>query len=136
MTSKTITSFLAAGVIAIGALIPATAGADPTDNTQLEAPEQVTVRVVNNNWADMRVYVVQGRSRLVRLGTVTSFTTSKFRVPKWFNPDADQLQLVVRGLAGRSSAVAPILVEEGDVVEVRIENNIAVSNVRIVTQDN
>ena len=135
MTSKRIQPILFAAIIAIAGFTPAMANAVPTDELPAVSDQRVTVRVVNNNWLDMRVYVVQGRSRLVRLGTVTSFATSKFQVPRWFNPDADQLQLVLRGIGGPSNATSPILVRQGDLVELRIENNISTSNIRVVSQE-
>ena len=135
MASKTLKSIIVAGVLAVSALVPAAAIAIPANVVPEAKEEGVTVRVVNNNWSDMRVYVVQDRSRIVRLGTVTSFTTTKFQLPRWFNPSSDQLQLVLRGIGGQSSATAPVLVSEGDLVELRIENNISTSNVRVVSQD-
>ena len=135
MASRNIQSILLAGIIAIGGFTPAMADAVPLDEVPAVSDQRVTVRVVNNNWSDMRVYVVQGRSILVRLGTVTSFATSKFQVPRWFNPDAERLQLVLRGIGGQSNATVPILVRQGDLVELRIEYNLSTSNVRVVNQE-
>ena len=136
MTSKRIQSILFAAIIAISALTPAAVSAVPADDARSVTDERVTVRVVNNNWSDMRVYIVQDQSRLVRLGTVTSFTTSKLQVPHWFNPASDQLTLVARGIGGRqSTATVPIVVSQGDLVELRIENNLGTTNIRVVSQE-
>ena len=124
MISKRIQSILFAAIIGIAGFTPAMANAVPTNEVPAVSDQRVTVRVVNNNWSDMRVFVVQDGSTLWRLGTVTSFATSKFQVPRWFNPAADQLILVARGIGGQSNATSPIQVRQGDLVELRIEYNI------------
>ena len=45
--------------------------------------QPVTVRVTNNNWLDMRIYVVETttQGRRWRLGNVTGLTTARFDIP-------------------------------------------------------
>jgi len=72
-TPKTLAATVAA-VLALGACAP------PVQPDGPSAVPAATVRVTNNNWADMNVFVVRNGMR-TRLGTVTSLKTTTFRVP-------------------------------------------------------
>ena len=47
-----------------------------------ESHVKTTIRVVNNNWLDMNIYVLSGPQRL-RLGTVTGVSTQIFVIPDY-----------------------------------------------------
>ncbi len=65
--------------------------------------ELVTVRVTNNNWLDMRIYVVEtaiGRRRWP-LGTVTSLSTARFEIPIQLGADLGTVILVAEAIGSR-----------------------------------
>ena len=62
--------------------------------------EPVTVRVTNNNWLDMRIYVVEtttGRRRW-HLGTVTSLSTARFAPPDHLGAALGTVILLAEGV--------------------------------------
>lgn len=65
--------------------------------------EPVTVRVTNNNWLDMRIYVVEttlGRRRWP-LGTVTGLSTGRFEIPDHLRPELGSVILVAEAIGSR-----------------------------------
>ena len=73
------------------------------ERAQDRVGEPVTVRVTNNNWLDMRIYVVEtaiGRRRW-RLGEVTSFSTARFEIPDRLGADLGSLILVAEAIGSR-----------------------------------
>ena len=65
--------------------------------------EPVTVRVTNNNWLDMRIYVaetVTGRRRWP-LGNVRGLTTASFEIPDHLDADLGNLVLVAEAVGSR-----------------------------------
>ncbi len=87
-----------------------------------EADEVVTIRVVNQNWHDMRIYaIVDGLS--VRLGTVTGFTTRTLKIRRSLIGFGADLELVAFGLGNRSAIYSGhVIVSPGDQLEFRVEN--------------
>lgn len=55
--------------------------------------ETLTVRIVNRNWADMRVYIERDGLRVV-LGLVTSGSTETFAAPREMTGAAATLRLI------------------------------------------
>ena len=89
--------------------------------------DKVTVRVENQNWLDMRVYViVSGFAH--RLGTVGSFGVEEFKLRKgWVGPSSE-IQMVAVPIGARTANYSQgVLVIPGDYVEYRIENSLAMS---------
>lgn len=85
------------------------------------APQAETaVRVVNQSYLDMNVYVVRGGQRL-RLGTVTGLSTQVFMLrPDMIGPAAE-VQFEVHPIGGRGNPrTERITVYPGDVVELMI----------------
>ncbi len=65
--------------------------------------EPVTVRVTNNNWLDMRIYVVEttlGRRRW-HLGYVTSLSTARLEIPNHVGADLGSVILVAEAIGSR-----------------------------------
>ncbi len=94
--------------------------------------EVVSIRVVNHNWHDMRVYaIIDGRS--VRLGTVTGLTTQKLKIRKSLIGFGTDLEIVAIGIGNRSAIYSgSIVVSPGDQLEFRVENGIGTSFLRRV----
>jgi len=92
--------------------------------------DRISVRVENGNWLDVRVYAVNESGAYDRLGTVTSFTTRTFELPRWITAPTSQIQLVAVPIgSARSYAAQPVLASVGDVIEWRLANNLALSSI-------
>ncbi len=93
----------------------------------------VTIEVVNNNLLDMRVYAVShGRSH--RLGTVSSFSRGRFRLPRSLVAPNDEVRFIAQPIGSRTRHTTPTLIfSPGDVLEFRIETSINLSTVRVVS---
>ncbi len=93
----------------------------------------VTVEVVNNNLLDMRVYAVShGRSH--RLGTVSSFSRERFRLPRSLVAPNDEVRFIAQPIGSRTGHTTPTLTfAPGDALEYRIETSISMSTVRVVS---
>ncbi len=63
----------------------------------------VTVRVTNNNWLDMRIYVVETLTQRRRwpLGNVTGLTTASFEIPDHLRAELGTLVLVAEAIGSR-----------------------------------
>lgn len=130
--SKTL--WMVLGMAFVGFTLSATPvlGQDATQTDSGEpsvdrAAEAVTLRVVNNNWSDMRVYAVHLGSR-VRLGTVTSMTTEKFEVPAFLQADVSDFQLLAVPIGGTQSVLSPVVhPSRGDEVVWGIQNHLGLS---------
>ncbi len=111
---------------------PAVAAPADTFAAVDKADEVVTVRVVNHNWADMRIYaIVEGRS--IRLGTVTSLTTETLKIRRSLIGLNRDVELVAVGIGNRSAIYSGrIVVFPGDQLEFRVENGIGTSFLRRV----
>ncbi len=119
-----------AALVAVPAATAQTASEEKSE-TPAAVSERTTVRVVNDNWHDMTVYAVRSGYRR-RLGTVTSFTSRVFALPRAFLVPSDELRLIADPIGRRGAFVSePLLVNAGDVVEWRLLNNIRLSNIFI-----
>ncbi len=101
---------------------PAVAAPADTRAAVDKADEVVTVRVVNHNWADMRIYLVVG-GRSIRLGTVTSLTTETLKIRRGLIGLNTDVELVAVAIGNRRAIYSgPIVVFPGDRLEFRVEN--------------
>ncbi len=64
------------------------------------AGEPVTVRVMNNNWLDMRIYVAETSTLQRRwpLGDVTGLSTARFELPDHLGAELGTLVLVAEAI--------------------------------------
>lgn len=125
--------FLAPALL-LAALLPVTAAAqsaEPVKGDQ-EAPVQVatetTLTVKNQNWLDMRVFMVRNGAR-VSLGTVTSMSERTFELPEAVLGGGGFGARVVadpigsrRGWVSESLSFFP-----GDQLEVTLQNHLGIS---------
>ncbi len=91
MTKRTLYTALLALFVGGSAAVPVQAQtlgqrvpAAQNERAPDRAGEPVTVRVANNNWLDMRIYVVETAilQRRWPLGDVTGLSTARFEIPK------------------------------------------------------
>lgn len=91
--------------------------------------QPAAVQVINNNWADMTVYVESSGTRK-RLGTVTSMARRRFRVPASQLGATGEVRLVADPIGARNALVTfPVQMWPGQTVEFTIENQLATSSV-------
>jgi len=96
-----------------------------------EVARQVVVEVENYNWADIVVYAVRGGHR-TRLGMVTSMGRERFVLPSAVITATTNVQLIADPIGGGAPYVfPPVIVERGQRVELRLENNLGLSSVSV-----
>jgi len=112
--------FVASGAVSCGP-----AGGYP--NRGVAPRTESTVTVTNYNWFDVKVYAVRGRSKF-RLGTVTSFTTAKLRLPAAVTSEASDFRLRVELIgSAQSYTTETLLFNRGDQVEWVINSQLSMS---------
>lgn len=105
--------------------------APPSIEAAADAVPRTLVVVRNNNWLDMRIILTVDGQRY-QLGTVTSFTRAVFKMPRGITLDSDQIRLLADPIGSRDAYASPLLlVNHGDVVEWRLENNLALSSLSV-----
>src|SRR5688500_15347308 len=78
------------------------------------------IRVQNNNFYDMAVYVVQSGMRW-RLGTVTGFSGQSFPVPRSFSADVREVQLLADPIGGGPAYLSQrVRIQPGQALELSI----------------
>lgn len=121
---------LVTGAVSAPAALARPAAPSSTEAAADAAPTTLVV-VRNNNWQDMRIILTVDGARY-QLGTVTSFTQQVFKMPRGITLDSDQIQLLADPIGSRDAYASPLLlVNHGDVVEWRLENNLALSSLRV-----
>lgn len=113
-------------VLALGAA----ACARPEKPSLGKPPPAAVVRVANNNFADITVYVVQSGMRW-RLGTVTGLSRQAFRMPR-LAYDAGDLYLLADPVGGsRSYLSPPVRVQGGEAVDLQLHATLSMSSVSV-----
>ena len=95
-----------------------------------ESGEVITLRVVNSNWQDMRVFAVID-DRRIRLGTVTAMTTQTLKIRAAVIRPHTRLDLELVPVGSRSARhFESIDVGPGESLEFRIANSLGLSFLR------
>ena len=90
-----------------------------------------TLRVQNQNWLDMTVYVLRGGNRF-RLGTVGSMNATVFRIPSSYLAAGGDLRLLADPIGSTVEYTSPsVQVQPGDRVELTLQNNLRISSIAI-----
>jgi hypothetical protein len=98
---------------------------DAQDETELA--QDIPLYVTNNNWSNIVVFAANASSR-VRLGDVTTANEVELVIPRnlvfW-----GQVTLLVHPIGStRDYSTGPILVQAGQAIQLRVENNLAQTN--------
>lgn len=89
------------------------------------------LEVQNNNWLDVHLYMVRD-GMLTSLGFMNGPGSAEFDLPSPATVAGADVQLLVLPIGGTRSYLSPTLViSPGDVVDLSIENNLALSSVTI-----
>ncbi len=98
----------------------------PTENAVAERKPHAELVVLNENWSDAHLYLVRGSTR-TSLGFLTALGKKEFKLPSWATAGRD-VQILVH-LIGGVSYLAPVFnVDPGDVVELVVRNNLALTS--------
>lgn len=125
--------FLAPALL-LAALLPVTASAQTTqpepagEDAAALVGDETTLTVKNQNWLDMRVFMVRNGAR-VPLGTVTSMTERTFAVPEAaLGGGGFGARVVADPIGSRRAWVSETLsFFPGDQMEVTLQNHLGIS---------
>ncbi len=123
------TVILAGAVIAMspGPLWAQATDNAPIENAVVERRAHAALVVQNNNWLDAHVYLVRGSMRK-SLGLMTALEEREFELPSWATLPGDDVQILVHLIGGVSYLTPAVNVYPGDVVELVVQNNLALSS--------
>ena len=99
----------------------------PTENPLAERKPHAELVVQNNNWLDAHVYLVRGSMR-TSLGFMTALGKREFELPSWATLPGNDVQILVHLIGGVSYLTPVVNVYPGGVVELVVQNNLALSS--------
>jgi hypothetical protein len=99
----------------------------PTKNAVAERQPHAELVVENNNWLDAHLYVVRGGMK-TSLGFITALGRREFELPSRTVLPGDEVQILVHLIGGVSFLTTAVDVYPGDVVELVIQNNLALGS--------
>lgn len=112
----------------------ASSGSSEATYVGMPAPEarmRTALVVENNNWQDMTVYLLRDGMRF-RLGSVPSLARERFVLNSAMMGGTGTLQIIADPLGSNRAWVSePFLVQPGDEVRFKLENNISLSSYMI-----
>ncbi len=89
------------------------------------------LRVANDNFADVTIYVVQSGMRL-RLGTVSGLSEQQFKLPRTVAAYAMDLYLLADPVGGSRVYMSPaVRVRAGEEVDLRLHPTLSMSSVSV-----
>ena len=92
--------------------------------------QQVILRVHNNNWHDMRVYVVSESGNSQRVGMVTGMGSAVFKLRAHLA--TGRTQILLRPIGTRATFVTnTVLVQPGSTAELTVQNQLSLSQLVI-----
>ena len=107
----------------------ATAGTSPSSGVEFH--RQSAVRIRNNNWSDVKVYLVRANGSLVRIGMVTSMMTVRIPLRRALATELQtqgSLRFLIRPLGSRSSYMThSVIMTPGDVMSLTVANQLWLS---------
>jgi len=103
----------------------------PTENPFAERKPHAELVVQNNNWLDAHVYLVRRGSMRTSLGFVTALGKREFELPSWATLLGNDVQILVHLIGGVSYLTPVVNVYPGDVVELVVQNNLALSSTAV-----
>ena len=104
----------------VGGVVPVTACARRTGGAAAGDEQPTTIRIRNQNFLDVNVFVVRG-GQPVRLGTVGGNSTQVLRIPAYLLAGVTPLRFVADPIGGQRGPVSEeIVVSPGDQVELMI----------------
>lgn len=129
---RTLTALVApAAMMMLGACAGVPNDTDPFAGASGE--ETVQVEVQNQNWSDMRIYARRDGGPRVRLGSVGSLSSERFRLPRSVMSGSARILLEADPIAGRGIyRTDPISLHGGETIRVNLRNHLAVSGYSVI----
>jgi len=129
------------GTLIVAAGLAAAVPAQASSQSAAQAPQarsgakarapSAVLEVQNNNWLDVHLYMVRD-GMLTSVGFMNGPGKAEFDLPSPATVAGADVQLLVLPIGGTTSYLSPTLViSPGDVVDLSIENNLALSSVTI-----
>lgn len=111
----------------------AAAGCSPGGETEDPSPQYTTQVVVeNNNWLDVNVYAIRDGMRR-RLGTVTTNSTRRFRLPRAFVATGGEVRLLVDPIgSSQTRMMPPVAIMGGDRIDLDVFNHLPLSSISVL----
>lgn len=128
MKARTILSVIAIPLL-VGFAAPASgAVARPsTPSAQKASEEHTTVRVHNDNWSTVDLYVVRYGMKW-RLGMVETGQTENFQVPAGFEQTSGELRLLVEPIGSPYAYITePVMFVKGDTIQLDVGNQLGLT---------
>lgn len=99
---------------------------------QPKTEEATELTVINHNWSDITIYVVQHGAQPIRLGLVTSLSRARFEVPSDLVGSGRVIRLMADPVGQHEAFLSErIQVFPGDLIEWRLENRLQQSALSI-----
>lgn len=115
-----------------GFLLQGCARRRSTFDQEVPPPPPVTLEVINNNWADMVVYVIRGGQR-VRVLTVVSTMVASIVLPRDLVGPGGEVRVFATAIGGPARYLSPtVYALPGGTVEVNLE--IVLNHSTIITR--
>ena len=130
MTRRTLYTALLALFVGSSAAVPIQAQQTGEEDVPAAQNEPVTVRVTNDSWSDMRIYVVETATRRTpwRIGTVTALSRARFELPDHLRAELTHLVLVAVAIGSRQRQFTDRLqTRPGALVDWRINAQLGLS---------
>jgi hypothetical protein len=128
--NKTMRSMISAAALVAATAIPSSFEAQSVDGADATESKTIAVNVENRNWHDMRIYAVREGGASWRIGTVTSSSTQTLELPSWFSTINAEVHLVAVPIGSyQRYAAPPVVASGGDVIELKLRNNLALSSI-------
>lgn len=133
MRQRSILAACSVLALASGLLLPTAALAQqPEQDTESSRLEDVTLRVNNQNWLDMHVYVVSSGAPARSLGMVTAHTTREFKLPSAVTQAGTDLRVVADPIGSNELYVSdPVLADPESEVVVTLQGALALSSTSV-----
>lgn len=111
--------------VLLGAVLLACA-AEAIDRRRARGDEDVVLRVENNNWSDMRIYLLRSGVP-IRIGFVSALSERAIALPRWVR-SVGEVQIQARPIASRLTyTTEPILIGTGREVRLTLEEHLPLS---------
>jgi hypothetical protein len=108
------------------------AGCGGTARYSSGGPEERAVLMVeNHSWQTMRVFLLADNRLPVRLGTAETAAVERFALPRTLISHGAMIAFELLPIASSSYETPHVVVWPGDVVRLRIENDIALSTLYV-----
>jgi hypothetical protein len=107
----------------------------PKSALETQTQNTVTVDVSNHNWADVVIYAISAAGNRVRLGSVTTGTAQRFRVPRSLTITSGNMTLEAHPIGSSDSFQSgPIMANPGSRIIWSVENQLTLSNYRVAVR--